>query len=290
MTLGVDAWALERDKMLAGQPAGVVRFHISPPGIALLPGDPDGSPPPAGSPAWFARQVDSGDDHGRVEVFKFSADWATTGNSTFKLADSLTVKSFNSFFCKNDLLDPCVPQPGTDRVLETLGTWPQWRLQYRNMGDHETLLFNHTIDTDGAGHAGIRWYELRRPDNGNWSIFQLGTHQDEKLNYFMGGISMDKKGNIALGYAASSSDVFPGIRVAHRMAGDVPGSMPGTEYVAMAGGGSQTSEYQRWGNYSTMDVDPVDDCTFWYTHEYYEQTSESGWVTRIISFKLPGCN
>jgi hypothetical protein len=74
------------------------------------------------------------------------------------------------------------------------------------------------------------------------------------------------------------------------MASDVPGSMPGTEYVAVTGSGSQIYPNSRWGNYSSMDVDPVDDCTFWYTNEYYKVTSVAGWLTRILSFKLPGCD
>ena len=100
---------------------------------------------------------------------------------------------------------------------------------------------------------------------------------------------MDMNGNIALGYSASSEDVYPSIHIAHRMVTDAPGMMPGVEYVAEAGTGSQTSGNLRWGNYSTMDVDPVDDCTFWYTNEYYKVSSEAGWLTKIVSFKLPGC-
>jgi len=291
--LGLDVWALERSKMLAGQAAGIVRFHLPKPGIPLLPGDPDGPSPGAGSPAWFARQLDGeriGDGEDRVEVYGFSVDWSNTGNSSFVQEDVLPVEPFDSIICSTQTLDACVPQKGTSQVLETLSSWPQWRLQYRNMGDHESLLFNHTIDTDGTGHAGIRWYELRRPTAGNWLVAQQGTHSDENLHYFMGGISMDRNGNIALGYAASSPGVYPGIRIAHRMAGDAPGSMPGTGYLAVAGAGSQIEENSRWGNYSTLDVDPGDDCTFWYTHEYYETSSAAGWSTRIISFKLPGCS
>ncbi len=290
--LGLDVWALERSKMLMGQPAGIVRFQVSNPGIALLPGDPDGLPPPDGSPAWFARQMDDGrvgNGGDRVEVFRFSVDWSNPSGSTFVKQDVLPVDEFDSILCSTEILDTCVPQPGTPQLLETLSTWPQWRLVYRNMGDHETLLFNHTIDTDGQGHAGIRWYELRRPPDGSWAVYQQGTHQDQDLNYFMGSISMDRDGNIALGYTASSSTVFPGIHIAHRMANDAPGSMPGAEYVAVSGSGSQAFDNPRWGNYSTMDVDPDNDCTFWYTHEYYEVTSLAGWRTRVLSFSLPGC-
>jgi hypothetical protein len=291
--LGLDVWALERSKMLEGQTAGIVRFHLPKPGIALLPGDPDGPPPPTGSAGWFARQIDGervGNGADRIEVYRFSVDWGNPGNSSFVEQDILPVNPFDSVLCTNDYFDVCVPQPDTGQTLETLSIMPQWRLQYRNMGEHESLLFNHTIDTDGQGHAGIRWYELRRPPSGNWAVAQQGSHYDPDLHYFMGGISMDGKGNIALGYTASSAEVYPGIRIAHRMAGDAPGSMPGVEYIAEGGAGSQTEDNERWGDYSTMDVDPEDDCTFWYTHEYYQTTSEAGWLTRIVSFRLPGCD
>lgn len=285
---GLDVWALERSKMLAGQPVVPVRFHLPAPDITLLPGDPDGPSPPAGSPGWFARQVDGSED--RVEVYSFTVDWLDPGKSKFELVNSLPVMAFDPDICADDQLEFCVPQPGDDTPkLETFSVMPQWRLQYRNMGDHESLLFNHTIDIGDNGHAGIRWYELRRATGGGWTIAQQGTHHDDELHYFMGGISMDANGNIALGFTASSSTTFPGIRIAHRMAGDAPGSMPGAGYVAVDGTGSQTGDNSRWGDYSTMDVDPVDDCTFWYTHEYYETSSEAGWSTRIISFKLPGC-
>lgn len=291
--LGLDAWALERSRMLAGLPAGLVQFHMSAPTIIVLPGDLDGPPPPAGSPAWFARQVDgerfdNGED--RVEVFGFSTDWVNPANSTFDLVASLPVDPFVSVICEpDDIWMVCVPQPEFNQELETLSAWPQWRLQYRNMAEHESLLFNHTINVGGDRHSGIRWYELRRSSAGNWSIFQQGTHFNEAMNYFMGSISMDRKGNIAIGYTASSKDVYPSIHIAHRMASDGPGMMPGLEFIAKSGLGSQTYDNPRWGNYSTMDVDPVDDCTFWYTNEYYPTSSEAGWLTHIASFRLPGC-
>jgi len=290
---GIDVWALDRSKMLAGQTIQPVRFRLPNLDIILLPGDVDGPAPPADSPGWFARQVDGervGDGVDRVEVYSLSVDWAAPANSKFELAKSLPVDPFDSILCTaNEPKDFCVPQVDTTQKLETFGLWPQWRLQYRNMGQHESLLFNHTVDADGAGQAGIRWYELRRPPGGDWAIAQQGTHQDQDLGFFMGGISMDGKGNIALGYTASSATTHPGIRIAHRVAGDAPGSMPGTEYLAVEGFGSQLDPNGRWGNYSTMDVDPGDDCTFWYTHEYYKTSSKAGWSTRIVSFKLQGC-
>ena len=57
-----------------------------------------------------------------------------------------------------------------------------------------------------------------------------------------------------------------------------------------AGTGSQLANtFHRWGDYSDMTVDPVDDCTFWYTNEYLKASGTFNWSTRIGSFKFPGC-
>jgi hypothetical protein len=164
-----------------------------------------------------------------------------------------------------------------------------WRVQYRNFGTRETLVVNHTVDANGADRAGIRWYELRRPPAGAWTIAQQGTYAPDTVHRWMGSIAMDQEGNIALGYSVSSSTVFPGIRYASRLAGDPLGTLPQPEVTLMAGAGSQTHSSRRYGNYSAMSVDPTDDCTFWYTTEYYGATSPAAWRTRISSFKFPSC-
>jgi hypothetical protein len=287
---GLDIWVFERDKMLIGAPAGVVQFSLPAPSLFLMPGDLDGPPPPAGTPNFFARQVDGerfgGND--RVEVFALSVNWATPASSTFTPVATLPTAPFDSVLCSSTLLGACIPQPGTTRTLETLTVWPMWRLQYRNFATHEAMVFNHTVDVDGRDHAGIRWYELRRPPDGTWSIFQQGTHAPDNVHRWMGSIAMDRDGNMALGYSVSSNTVFPGIRHTSRLASDPPGTMTG-EATLVVGGGSQTHGSSRWGNYSSMDVDPQDDCTFWYTTEYYEATSAAGWQTRISSFRQPTC-
>ena len=187
------------------------------------------------------------------------------------------------------LLGACVPQPGVAQRLETLTVWPMWRLQFRNFGTHEAMVVNHTVDANGRDLAGIRWYELRRTAGGAWSIFQQGTHAPDREHRWMGSIAMDGNGNIALGYSVSSGTVFPGIRRTGRLVSDPPGTMTQPEATIIAGGGAQTHPSRRYGNYSSMDVDPVDDCTFWYTTEYYASTSAAGWRTRITSFRNPEC-
>ncbi len=287
---GLDVWAFERARMIAGQPAGAIQFAVAAPSLFLMPADLDGPPPPAGAPGIFARQVD-GDRFGgadRIELFAFTANWANPPVSTFTPAGNLPTAPFDSVLCSATLLGACIPQPGTAVRLETLTVWPMWRAQYRNFGDHESLVFNHTVDANGQDLAGVRWYELRRQGGGGWSIFQQGTHAAERIHRWMASVAMDGSGDLAVGFSVAGTDTSPGIRVATRRPADPPGTLP-DEVVLVAGAGSQTHGSSRWGNYSSMDLDPVDDCTFWYTTEYYATTSAAGWRTRISSFRLPEC-
>jgi hypothetical protein len=104
----------------------------------------------------------------------------------------------------------------------------------------------------------------------------------------MGSIAMDKVGNIAVGYSASSGTVFPSIRFTGRVPSDPLGTLQ-AENILQAGGGSQLANLNRWGDYSALQIDPVDDCTFFYTTEYLKASGTFNWSTRIASFKLPGC-
>lgn len=287
---GLDVWAFERSQMLTGAPAAAVQFAVPQPSLFLMPSDLDGPPPPAGTPNFFLRHVDGerfgGQD--RLEIFAFSVDWTNPNASTFVQVAGLPTAPFDSVLCAATLIGQCVPQPGTPQKLETLTVWPMWRLQYRNFGTHETLVTNHTVDANGQDRAGVRWYELRRAPAGAWAIFQQGTQAPDEVHRWMGSIAMDQAGNIALGYSVSGTTVSPGIRYAGRQPIDPPGTLS-AEVTMVAGGGSQTHGSGRWGNYSSMDVDPTDDCTFWYTSEYYRETSVAGWLTRIASFKHPAC-
>jgi hypothetical protein len=288
---GLDVWAFERDKMLAGAPAALVQFSVPRPSLFLMPSDLDGAPPPPDTPNFFVRQVD-GERFGgtdRLEVFAFTVDWANPAASTFVQLANLATDPFDSVLCSPTLLGACIPQPGVSQRLETLTVWPMWRLQYRNFGTHQAMVVNHTVDADGQDLAGIRWYELRRAGPGAWSIFQQGTYAPDSEHRWMGSIAMDRDGNIGLGYSVSSGTVSPSIRRTGRLATDPPGQMTQPEAVIIAGTGSQTHPSGRWGNYSSMDVDPSDDCSFWYTSLYYQTTSTAGWSTRVASFRNPEC-
>jgi hypothetical protein len=143
--------------------------------------------------------------------------------------------------------------------------------------------------------AGVRWYEIRRT-GATYSLFQQGTYAPgDGIHRWMGSIAQDQKGNMALGYSVVNGvNVYPGIRYTGRLAGDAPGQMTLGEATIIDGSGVQRTTNSRWGDYTSMNVDPTDDCTFWYVNEYYtvagQLSSTAGWQTRIASFKLPNCS
>ncbi len=291
-------YALDRTQMLSGGVATWQRFTASSlAGFviqALTPSDLDGATfPPAGAPNYFMRHRDdevhnvgsNNPTEDYLEIWEFDIDWVTPANSTFIQTLNLPITEFDSDLCSGSF--SCFPQPGTGQTLESLSQMIMWRLQYRNFGSHETLVGNLVTDVDGIDHGGIRWFELRKSGASPWSLFQEGTFAPDAAHRWMGSIAMDKNGNIGLGYSVSdSSSIFPSIRYAGRLAADPVGTLPQGEYSIVNGAAAQTSS-SRWGDYSAMSVDPADDCTFWYTHEYVPASGD--WQTRIATFKFDSC-
>jgi subtilase family serine protease len=283
--------AFDRASMLAGQPATMVYFDLAPVDINLggmLPGDLDGPPPPAGSPNYFVQLDDDawGYSPDQLQIWQFHADWANPLASTFTGPTALLTEPFDSDMC--GYARNCIPQPGTTVKVDALADRLMYRLQYRNFGDHESLVVNHTVDADGNDHAGIRWYEIRDPRTAP-AIYQQGTYAPDADHRWVGSAAMDRAGNLAIGFSVSGTATSPSIRYAGRLATDPPGALAQGETDVMVGSGSQTDSSGRWGDYSMMAVDPSDDCTFWYTQEYYAATSVAGWKTRIAVFSHPSC-
>src|SRR5207237_1440657 len=182
----------------------------------------------------------------------------------------------------------CIPQAGTTQRLDSLADRLMYRLAYRNFGDHQSLVVDHSVTVGSS--VGVRWYELRVV-GGNPTVYQQGTYAPDSGYRWMGSVAMDQSGNIGLGFSISSSTLHPGIHYTGRLAGDAAGTMTQGEGTIVDGAGSQTGNrgLTRWGDYSAMTVDPTDGCTFWYTNEYIPANGEFNWKTRIGTFKLPGC-
>ena len=281
------AYAFDRTKMLNGQPATSQRITG---GTNLyLPADLDGStPPPAGAPNYFYT-FKSSSFHGgsdRLEIWEFAVDFNTPANTSFTLAQTIPVTPFNYTVCGFFNFN-CIRQLGTSQRVDAVSEWPMWRLPYRNFGTHEAMVGNFAVNVSGSDVAGIRWFELRRTGGGNWMLHQEGTYAPDGHSRWMGSIAMDKAGNIALGYSVSSSTMYPSIRYTVRHADDPLGTL--RPEVSLIEGTTFFSANNRWGDYSSMNVDPSDDCTFWYTNQYQSSGSTTNWHTRVGAFVIPDC-
>ncbi|MCX6244363.1 MAG: T9SS type A sorting domain-containing protein [Bacteroidetes bacterium] len=276
---GVGAAAFDRAKMLAGDPnATMIYFSLpnSNEAASMLPSDCDGTLAPAGTPNYFTYICDwSGPQH--LGILEFHANFTTPSSSTFGNLLSLPVTSFNSD------LGPGITQKGTTIPLEALSDRLMYRLQFRKFNDHWAMVCNHTVNA-GSGTAGVRWYELRKT-TGAWSIYQQATYAPSDNNSrWMASLAMDTAGTIALGYSVAGTDLYPSIRYTGRLKADPLNQMAIAEKGIINGGGCQTHNSQRWGDYSAMTVDPIAPTTFWYTTEYYSLSSSSSWQTRVGSF------
>ena len=276
--VGARACAFDRTSMLSGAAATSQCFQLSSSFGGLLPSDLDGvAPPPAGSPNYF---LNFGTNS--LNLWKFHVDWANSANSTFTGPTNIPVAAFSEA-CGGGA---CIPQSGSRAAsLDSLGDRLMYRLAYRNFGDHESLVVNHSV-TAGSS-VGVRWYELRSP-GGTPTVYQQSTYAPDANFRWMGSIAMDRVGDIALGYSVSSSTMVPAIRYTGRVPTDQLGTME-TETSIFEGGGSQLKNLNRWGDYSSLSIDPVDDCTFWYANEYLQSSGTFNWSTRLASFKFPSC-
>jgi hypothetical protein len=274
--IGGYACAFDRTSMLAGTAATAQCFQLSSAYGGLLPSDLDGSTlPPSGSPNYFLAI-----DTNSLDLWSFHADFTTPANSTFNGPAVIPVDAYSQA-CGGAT---CISQPGTNQQLDSLGDRLMHRLAYRNVGRYETLVATHSVDNGGA--AAVRWYEVRNP-GGTPTVYQQGTYAPNTTSRWMGSIAMDAVGNIAVGYSASSDTIFPSVAYTGRLATDPVGTMQ-AESLIVSGTGSQMGT-SRWGDYSGMSIDPIDDCTFWYTNEYLQTNGQFNWSTRIASFKFPGC-
>jgi hypothetical protein len=245
-----------------------------------LPSDLDGATAPTdGEPGFFLNF--NPNSLSSLTLYQLKPDFANPGSSTLTGPTDLPVAAFQEA-CGGGT---CIPQPGTNRQLDSLGDRLMYRLAYRRFGDHEAMVVNHSVVAGSS--VGVRWYELDAFTPGAFSVSHQGTFAPDSAYRWMGSMAMDQVGDIALGYIVSSSTESPGVYLTGRVPTDPTGTME-AETPLQLGNGSQTG-YSRWGDYTALQIDPFDDCTFWYTNEYYPQTASYNWYTFIGSFKFSQC-
>ncbi len=313
---GHGAIAFERPKILVGDPTASLIYFSTPPSVSngssgMLPLDFDGLLlPPPGTPNIFAIYTSAifGDAAGdALRLFDFHVDFANPGLSTFmeRPESPLPVAAFNPVNPQGraDIEQP-PPSLAADN-LDSIGDRLMYRLQYRNRNGVESIVAVQTVNalpftgvfpTPSGYTAAPRYYELQRSTPGGpFAVYDQATFAPDPpdgangLNRWMGSVATDNVGNLVIGYSTSSTSVFPSVAFAARAFNQVGGLSEG-EATIFNGFGSQQASGNRWGDYSSLSVDPVDECTFYYVNEYYPAgLTQFNWHTRVGKFKFDTC-
>ncbi len=290
---------LVRSSFLGAQACSFPRSSVSSPGSGIsltcsgagntaiyniLPASLDGTTLPPAGPGYFLQFVTNLSTTSGNQLALYQLQ-----NGSLVSLGNLSVDTFHEA-CGGGT---CVPQLGTTQTLDSLGDRLMYRLSYRNYGSTQAMVVNHAVQVSSSSNqTGIRWYQLCGTAGSPFSVCKQGTFSPDTSTYrWMGSIAQDKLGNLGLGYSESSSSIFPRIAVTGLQNGTDDGME--NEAVLYAGLNFQDT-YSRWGDYSSMAVDPNDDCTFWYTTEYSTQTNVFGvynffWGTVIGSFHFTNC-
>ena len=274
--------AIDKSEAFSSGSATMVFFQPGTNEFGFLPGDNDG-PVFNDVPPTFATNNAGYFSNDRIDFWEIHPDFANPGNSTASEVARVPVTPFNSFV-------PGIDQPEGAPLLDPITDRLMHRLQIRNFGNDKRAVVNHTVNADGNGKAGIRWYEFRNSKDKGWNLFKENTFSPDGDHRWMGSIAMNEKNETLLGYSISSTTTYPSIGVAGRLgesnlmnAGELlvyDGNVD--QYVQLGNAG-------RWGDYSAMAVDPVDG-TFWYTQEYAKPNTGlgelAGWATKIAQVKV----
>jgi len=276
-----DTCAYDRAAMLTGAKAKAVCFQ-TPSEFSFLPSNAEGAtPPPKGEPSFFVDLSSSTSLH----LYRFHVDFADPAKSKFAGPINVPVTAY-TMACGGGV---CIPQPGTTQQLDSLADRLMFRLAYRNFGDHESLVVSHAVLTSKAA-SGERWYEIRDP-NGTPKVYQQGTFVHGGNSLWMGSIDMDKEGDMVLGYSESNATTLhPSIAFTGRVPTDALNTMESPATIFIAKGSNEGQN--RWGDYSSMVIDPSDDCTFWYVNQYLPKSAANNFLnfhTRVASLKFPTC-
>ena len=290
--------AMNRTKMLAGDPTATWQVIVDPLEGGHMPADVDGfAPPPGGAPGIFASLHGDG-----MYLYRMKVDFTTPANTTRTLQAVMPTAPASAACGGGN----CIPQPQSVFTIDSLADRLMFRLAYRNFVNHESLVISHSVDPNVTGVvSGVRWYDFRisgQPDavcSSYPCTYQQGTIADvaNGRSRWMPSMSMDGAENMIVGYSTTgmleATDAHS-IRYTGRAKSDPLGTMTAPETIIFTGtrnivndpGGLQPG---RWGDYTSTSIDSADDCTFWHANEYYAAggTTNANWHTRIASASYP---
>jgi hypothetical protein len=284
---GAGLGAIDKAEAFSSGPTTMVFYKLGSNEFGFVVGDNDG-PVFDNIPPTFA--TNNGSSGSRIDFWEIHPDFATPTNSTIAEVARIPVSPFDTDICSGVIRERCIDQPEGAPRLEAISDRLMHRLQLRDFGKDKRAVVTHTVDADGNGKAGKRWYEFRNHKDRGWTLFKENTFSPDGDHRWMGSIAMNAKNETCLGYSISSTTTYPSIGVAGRLGES--NHMNAGELLVYDGNVDQevqTGSAARWGDYSAMAVDPVDG-TFWYTQEYAKPNTRlgqlAGWATKIAQIKV----
>ena len=218
----------------------------------------------------------------QLELFELDIDWATPLSATMTGPIALPIEVYNSNLCGINS-NTCLEQPGTTVRLWPLSNFITDKSKYMNFGDYQSIVGVHVCRVNEAGTAGQRWYELRKYPGGEWYVYQQGTYSPTADHRFIGSISINEDGTIALGYNITSSTIYPGMRMTGRAVCDPINLMTAPE--AISKNGTASNKTLDYGDYNSLVTDPVDG-SFWFSGQY---NVSNKWSSNVVHFTVDGC-
>jgi PKD repeat protein len=270
---------MNKAAMYAGNPASLIGFNIGTGEFGFVAADRDG---PGDVPALFATAMSSAN---AFDIWQINVNWSTGQASVGQIA-AVPISPFDSVLCSASR-GACIPQPDGGPALESLSDRLMHRLQVRDFGGYQAMLAAHTVDATGNGVAGIRWYEFRKPDGGNWARHQEGTYAPADGQYrWMPSIAMNETGDIGVGFLLGGPNTYMSVAVTGQSAAaSGSGEFDAAELVCVHGSGVH-EDAGRSGDYSSTTIDPADGTTFWHTNEYVAVSDQYSWNTYVCPFTI----
>ncbi len=247
---------------------------------------------------------------GGVGTFFITAGWATNNGddylSILRLDNSTTNPVFTNQFLNlghiyaKDMAFFLAPQRGSStgiRYGPPLSLNAVWR-------SNTLWVADVIVPPSGpdVGQPTVHWYRIDTTNLAALALKDQGNVGGEDIapgTYtFDPALTVNSAGTMGLGFSASGPSIFPGAYYTGRLSTDPPGTVrtsrtlaAGQDYYVRTFGSGQN----RWGDFSSIAVDPADDTTFWVYNEYAmprgsaDSSGQAGrWATRFGRFTITG--
>ncbi len=285
---GTTGWVVKKSSVLSGGPIQVTAFRNMGTGSVSGPYSPRGvdNEDPTATEGYFIG-VDTR-TYGTLYIRRISNPGGTPS-----ISGNLVVNVPST----TNPLNPSIL--GSTRPLDAIDDRLFVAAMHKSTLTGQTTLWTaHNIQVNSSGVAsnsggrnGSRWYELRNM-TATPALVQAGTLFDSAAtnprSYWFPSVAMSGQGHMALGSSTGGIASRADIAVAGRLSSDTPGTIqsPTNATATASNYNVQTTSTQRWGDYSRVQVDPIDRMTMWTFQEYCNATNS--WAVRAVELRAPG--